>query len=192
MTVTDARIAIIATDWFEEPELLVPRDRLREAGATVTVHAPADVAGGDSPTIQAVSGDTEPTQKVPVDGTVEDLDAASIDALVVPGGTVNADRLRGHQPAQRLVQEMLDAGKPVAVICHGPWLLVSAGVTEGRRLTSFASLRDDLVNAGAQWVDEPVVVDGSLITSRDPDDLPVFVDALLAALDEPTRAERSS
>lgn len=169
-------VAIIATDFFEEAELVKPRDALREAGATVVVHST-----GTDP-IQAVEGDTSPTGKVEVDGTLDDLDVAAVDAVVVPGGTVNADRLRLELRAQEIVRESLEASKPTAVICHGPWLLVSAGVVDGRRLTSFASLADDVRNAGGDWVDEEVVVDGSLITSRDPDDLPAFIGALSDAL----------
>ncbi|MFC7495911.1 MULTISPECIES: type 1 glutamine amidotransferase domain-containing protein [unclassified Nocardioides] len=169
-------VAIIATDFFEEAELVEPRDALREAGATVVVHST-----GTDP-IQAVEGDTKPTQRVEVDGTLDDLDVGSVDAVVVPGGTVNADRLRTEERAQQIVKQAIEDGKPLAVICHGPWLLVSAGLARGRRLTSYASLADDVRNAGGTWVDEEVVVDGSLITSRDPGDLPAFIKALEDAL----------
>ena len=170
------RIAIIATDFFEEPELIVPRDRLREAGAEVGVYS----AGGEP--IQAMQGDTEPTRKVEVDGTFDDVDVARTDVLVVPGGTVNADRIRLEAKAQELVRAFDEADKPLALICHGPWLLISAGRASGRRLTSWPSLADDLRNAGATWSDEQVVVDGNLITSRKPDDLPAFVDAIQRAI----------
>ena len=170
------KIAIIATDFFEEPELTVPRDKLREAGADVKVYS------AKREPIQATQGDTEPTQKVEVDGTFEDVDVAATDVLVVPGGTVNADRIRMEAKAQALVKAFDEAGKPLALICHGPWLLISAGCAGGRRLTSWPSLADDLRNAGASWVDEEVVVDGNLITSRKPDDLPAFVDAIQGAL----------
>ena len=146
------------------------------AGAEVSVYST-----GTDP-IQAVEGDTTPTQKVEVDGTLDDLDVGSVDAVVVPGGTVNADRIRTEERAQEIVRQALEAGKPLAVICHGPWLLVSAGLARGRRLTSYHSLADDVRNAGGTWVDEEVVVDGSLITSRDPDDLPAFIKALEDAL----------
>src|SRR6478609_9554271 len=145
------KVAIIATDFFEEAELVEPRDRLRDAGAEVKVYS----TGTDA--IQAVEGDTTPTQKVEVDGTLEDLDVSSIDAVVVPGGTVNADRIRIEERAQTIAREVLDAGKPLAVICHGPWLLVSAGLVRDRRLTSYHSLADDVRNAGGTWVDEEVV-----------------------------------
>jgi protease I len=169
---TGKTVAIIATDFFEEPELVKPRDALREAGATVKIYSDT----GES--IQAVQGDTEPTQKVEVDGAFDDLDAGAIDALVVPGGTVNADRLRIDGTAQDIVRRVMEDKKPLAVICHGPWLLVSSGLARGRNLTSFPSLADDVRNAGGTWTDEEVVVDGNLITSRNPDDIPAFVKAL--------------
>jgi protease I len=170
------KIAIIATDFFEEAELVVPRDRLRGAGASVSVYSTKREA------IQATQGDTEPTRKIDVDGTFEDVEIESTDALIVPGGTVNADRIRMEDEAQELVRAFDNLGKPLALICHGPWLLVSAGRADGRRVTSWPSLADDLRNAGADWVEEEVVVDGNLITSRKPDDLPAFVDAIQAAL----------
>lgn len=166
------RIAIIATSHFEESELTTPRDELRAAGAEVRVYST-----GTEP-IQAVEGDTEPTQKIDVDGVFTDLDVASVDAVVVPGGTVNADTIRTDEDAQEIARQALEHDKVLAVICHGPWLLVSAGVAEGRRLTSYPSLAVDLQNAGADWVDEEVVVDGTLVTSRNPDDLPAFVEAI--------------
>jgi len=170
------KVAIIATDFFEEAELVEPRDHLREAGAEVKIYSTGTEA------IQAVEGDTTPTQKVDVDGTLDDLDVSAVDAVVVPGGTVNADRIRIEERAQEIVRQVLEADKPLAVICHGPWLLVSAGLAKSRRLTSYHSLADDVRNAGGTWVDEEVVVDGNLITSRDPDDLPAFVKALEDAL----------
>jgi protease I len=173
---TGKTVAIIATDFFEEPELVTPRDALREAGATVRIYSDT----GES--IQAVQGDTEPTQKVDVDGSFDDLDPGAIDALVVPGGTVNADRLRINTTAQDIARRVMEDKKPLAVICHGPWLLVSSGLARGRNLTSFQSLADDVRNAGGTWTDQEVVVDGNLITSRNPDDLPAFVKALEDAL----------
>jgi deglycase len=169
-------VAIIATDFFEEAELVKPRDALREAGATVRIHS----TGTDA--IQAVEGDTKPTQKVDVDGTLDDLDVAAVDAIVVPGGTVNADRIRIEERAQDIVRQAMEMRKPLAVICHGPWLLVSAGAARGRQLTSYHSLADDVRNAGGTWIDKEVVVDGNLITSRDPDDLPAFISAIEDAL----------
>jgi protease I len=169
-------VAIIAVDFVEDAELTTPRDALRDAGADVRVYSP------DGAPIQAVEGDTEPTQKIDADGSFDDLDTETVDALVVPGGTVNADRLRVEKSAQTLVRQVDGAGKPLAVICHGPWLLVSAGLVEGRRLTSYPSLADDIRNAGGSWTDEEVVVDRNLITSRNPGDLDAFVGALTSAL----------
>lgn len=165
-------VAIIAGDYVEEPELVGPRDRLREAGAEVRV------LSRDGAPIQAAEGDVTPTQKIETDGAYADLDVDTIDALVVPGGTVNADHLRLDQRAQTLVRKVAAANKPLAVICHGPWLLVSAGLVEGRRLTSWPSLQDDIRNAGGDWVDAEVVVDRNLVTSRNPDDVPAFVEAI--------------
>jgi protease I len=170
------KIAILATDHFEEAELTTPRDELVKAGAQVKVYS------SSTDPIQAVEGDTTPTQKIDVDGTFGDLDVETVDAVVVPGGTVNADHIRTDEDAQEIVREAYDAGKVLAVICHGPWLLVNAGLADGKRLTSYQSLALDLKNAGATWVDEEVVVDGNLITSRNPDDLPAFVDAISEAL----------
>ena len=169
-------IAIIATGYVEESELVRPRDQLRDSGARVWVYSP------DGESIQAAEGDVNPTRKIPVEGSLDDIEIDALDALVVPGGTVNADHLRMDGTAQKLVREVLDARKTVAAICHGPWLLVSAGVVDGRRLTSWPSLGDDIRNAGGDWVDEEVVVDGGLITSRKPDDISAFVGAIEKAL----------
>jgi len=169
-------VAIIAGDYFEEPELLVPRDELRQRGAEVRVYSK------DGEPIQATQGDVNPTQKVEVDGTFADVDVHAIDALVVPGGSVNADHIRMDAAAQELVRQVDEAGKPLAIICHGPWLLISADRARGRRVTSWPSLADDLRNAGADWSDQEVVIDNNLITSRKPDDLPAFVGAIEEAL----------
>src|SRR5689334_24553801 len=125
------KIAIIATDHFEEAELVTPRDELTKAGAEVKIYST------DSDPIQAVEGDTEPTQKIDVDGTFGDLDVSTVDAVVVPGGTVNADTIRTDEDAQAIVRTAYDESKVLAVICHGPWLLINAGVADGRRLTSY-------------------------------------------------------
>lgn len=172
---TGRHIAIIASDHVEEAEIVGPRDRLREAGATVTVHS------RDGEPIQAVEGDVKPTSMIEVDGDFDAIDVDDLAALVVPGGTVNADHLRVDEKAQTLVRKASGAGTPLAVICHGPWLLVSAGLVEGRRLTSWPSLETDIRNAGGDWVDAEVVVDRGLITSRNPDDVPAFVDAIAQA-----------
>ncbi len=170
------KVAIIATSHFEEAELVTPRDELSRMGADVRVYST-----GTDP-IQAVEGDTEPTREVPVDGVFTDLDVETVDAVVVPGGTVNADTIRTDEDAQEIVRQALELDKVLAIICHGPWLLASADVARGRRLTSYPSLAVDLRNAGADWVDEEVVVDGTLVTSRTPEDLPAFVEAIAEAL----------
>jgi len=169
-------VAIIVADFVEDAELTTPRDSLRDAGAEVHIYS----VSGDA--VQTVDNDTEPNQEVEVDGSLDDLDLSAVDAVVVPGGTVNADKLRVEKRAQEIVREVAESGKPLAVICHAPWLLVSAGLVKGKRLTSYASVATDIHNAGGDWVDEEVVRDGNLITSRDPDDLPAFVTAIQDAL----------
>jgi protease I len=144
-------------------------------GAEVTVAAPH----GD--TIQALRH-IEMGQEVAVDATVRQLDPSEYDAVVIPGGVVNADYLRVDKDAQTFVQDMVDNKKPVAAICHGPWLLVSSGLVEGKTLTSYPTLADDIRNAGGAWVDEEVMQDTWLITSRHPDDLPAFIAAIAEAV----------
>ena len=174
---------IIATDGFEQSELFDPRQALLDAGAEVTL-----ASIGLDP-IQGMQhqekGDT-----ITPDALLTDVDAADYDALVIPGGVANPDRLRMEPAASRLVRDFMIAGKPVAAICHGPWLLAEAEVVDGRTLTSWPSIRTDLRHAGALVVDKEVVVDGNLITSRKPDDIPAFNAALLEAieLEEPAEA----
>jgi protease I len=169
-------IAILATDGFEQSELTEPKRLLEEAGAQTDVVAP-----GGAATIKGWSkknwGDS-----VPVDKALDDADVADYEALVLPGGVINPDKLRLEPKAIALVKAFGDAGKPIAAICHGPWTLIDAGVAKGRKLTSWPSLRKDLENAGAQWQDSPVVRDGQLITSRKPDDIPAFAKALIDML----------
>jgi protease I len=162
------RVAILATDGVEEVELTQPRSAVEDAGAT------ADVVSLSTDAIRSMNSDIEPSASYPVDRTAADVSAADYDALILPGGTVNADRLRLDADALRFVTDMVNAGKPVAAICHAPWTLVEADLVKGRTLTSFPSLRTDIRNAGGNAVDEEVVVDGRLITSRNPDDLPAF------------------
>jgi protease I len=162
------RIAIIATDGVEQVELTEPRDAVTQAGAT------ADLLSLETGTIQAMNNDIEPADSFEVDGRVADAKASDYDALLLPGGTVNADRLRMDEDVRGFVREIFSAGRPVGVICHGPWTLVSADLVRGRTLTSFPSLRDDIRNAGGDAVDEEVAVDGKLVSSRNPDDLPAF------------------
>ena len=166
------RVAILAADMFERVELEDPRDALRDAGAEVEIVSihPGEIQGFDH---------FDPAKKVAVDKTVEEVSADVYDALMVPGGVGNPDQLRGDENAVRFVREFFDRGKPTAVICHGPWVLVEAGVVRGRRLTSWPTLQTDIRNAGGEWVDEQVVVDEGLVTSRKPDDIPAFNEKML-------------
>lgn len=169
------RVAILVSDLFEQVELTEPRRALEEAGATTVL------VSNQGPTIRGMRHE-KVGDEFSVDLELSRADAARFDALVLPGGTLNADALRTVESAQRFVQAFQDAGKPIAVICHGPWLLVSAGLVAGRTLTSWPSLQDDIRNAGGNWVDREVVVDANWISSRKPDDLPAFNRELLAAV----------
>lgn len=161
------RVAIIATNLFEEAELIEPRKALQEAGAEVVVVAP------QSGEIQAVRHD-EKTQKVKVDTTLDEARPADFDAVLLPGGAMNADALRMDEKAQKFVQQFEREGKPIAVICHGPWLLISAGLVKGRHMTGYKTIQDDLKNAGAIWTDQAYVRDRNWVSSRQPSDLPQF------------------
>ena len=175
---SQARVLILAADYFEDAELFDPRQALLDAGASVTV-----ASIGKDP-IQGVKHDSEPTRTCPVDLTLDEVDTEEFDALLLPGGALNPDKMRMQERAVEIVQEFMEDEKPVAAICHAPWLLIEADVVEGRRVTSWPSLRTDLENAGADVVDEQVVIDGNLITSRKPDDIPAFSQALIRALTE--------
>ncbi len=161
------RVAILATDLFEEPELIETRKALQEAGAKTVVIAPK------SGEIQAVQHDKK-TQKVKVDMTLDQAKPDEFDAVLLPGGAMNADALRMEKKAQEFVKVLDREGKPIAVICHGPWLLVSAGLTKGRHMTSYHTIQDDIKNAGAKWTDEVSVRDRNWVSSRQPDDIPQF------------------
>ncbi|OBC03109.1 type 1 glutamine amidotransferase domain-containing protein [Mycobacterium sp. 852002-40037_SCH5390672] len=167
------KIAILAADGVEKVELEQPRSALQEAGAQVQLLSLKD---GE---IQARNHDLEPAGTFSVDRKVSEASVDEFDGLVLPGGTVNPDKLRMDSSAVSFVRDFVGSGKPVAAICHGPWTLAEAGVAVGRTLTSYASIRTDLRNAGAHVVDEEVVVDGNLITSRSPSDLPAFCATIL-------------
>lgn len=167
-TLDGLRVAILATDGVEEVELLRPREAVVGEGARADLLSLAD---GE---IQAMNSDIEPAGRHPVDRRVADADPGEYDALILPGGTVNADRLRMDADVRAFVQAIFRAGRPVGVICHGPWTLVEADLVRGRTLTSYPSLRTDIRNAGGTVVDEEVVTDSGLVSSRNPDDLPAF------------------
>ncbi len=162
------KIAIIATDGVEQVELTEPRRAVERAGATTEL---LSVSTGE---IQAMNSDTNPADTFPVDKEISDASPGDYDGLILPGGTVNADRLRVDDRVISFVQKHFKAGKPAGVICHGPWTLVEADLVRGRTLTSYPSVQTDIRNAGGKWVDEEVVVDQGLVTSRNPNDLPAF------------------
>ncbi len=171
----NVRVAAIVTDGFEQIEYTSPRDALIEQGAEVDLLAPHEGQ------VQAYNhyekGDT-----FEVDFTIDQADPADYDAVLLPGGVINSDSLRLNQAAQLFVKQMNDDDKPIFVICHGGWLLISAGLVQGRKITTWPTLRDDMRNAGARWVDEPVVVDENVVSSRKPDDLEHFNREILKAL----------
>jgi len=174
------RVAILATDGVEQSELTEPRKFLEQLGAQTTVLSPR--AGQ----IQAMQHD-EKADKLRVDRVLEGANPADYDAVLLPGGALNADRLRVNSEAQRFVQAIDHARKPVAAICHAPWLLVSAGLTRGRKMTSYYTIQDDLRNAGVDWKDEQVVQDRNWVSSRQPSDIPAFNRAMAELFTQATR-----
>jgi protease I len=169
------RIAILATDGFEQSELMLPRQALKDAGFKV------DVLSLKAGSIRGWK-DKNWGDEVSVDVELSKASSDDYDALVLPGGVINPDKLRMEPAAVDFVRSFDQAGKPLAAICHGPWLLAEAGAVEGRQVTSWPSLHTDLVNAGAEWKDAEVVTDGHIITSRKPDDIPAFNQAIIDAL----------
>lgn len=169
------RVAFLFTDGVEESELVGPLQAVLDEGAS------ASLVSLEIGEVQAYNH-MEPADRVLVDTAVADADSSDFDALVLPGGVANPDRLRQDDDAVSFVKSFFDEDKPVAVICHGPWTLIEAGVLRGRTLTSWPSLRTDIQNAGATWVDEPVYVDGKLISSRMPEDLANFDQAMVAVV----------
>ena len=175
LSLNGKRVALLVTDGFEQVEMTEPKKALEQAGARAEILSaePGEVRGWHH---------DKPGDSFAVDGTFDTAQVEEYDALVLPGGVMNSDTIRTNDAARTLVQAAEKAGKPIAVICHGAWLLVSAGLVKGKTLTSWPSLRDDIRNAGGNWQDMEVVRDGNLISSRKPDDLPAFNRALLETL----------
>ena len=169
------RVAIVAADMVERVELIEPRKALQDAGAETDL---ISLRPGEIKTFNHFA----PAESEKVDGAVEEVDASEYDALMIPGGVGNPDQLRGDENMVAFVRDFFEQGKPVAAICHGPQLLISANALRGRTLTCWPSIAIDVKNAGGLYVDKPVVEDGNLITSRKPDDVPVFSDAIIRAL----------
>jgi intracellular protease, PfpI family len=184
-SIQSARVLILATDGYERSELRVPYDVLRGKGATVRIASleKRPIRSWD----QKDWGDM-----IDVDVTVADAKVDDFDALVIPGGQINPDLLRKEDGAVKLVKDFVASGKPVAAICHGPWLLVEASALKGRKATSYESIRTDLVNAGALWRDEAVVTDEGIITSRSPGDLDAFVAKVVEEIEEGPHARRAA
>ena len=178
------RVAIVAADMVERVELIEPRQALENAGAETELVSlkPGKIRSFDH---------FDPADEVPVDKAVEEADASDYDALLIPGGVGNPDQLRGDENMVAFVRSFFDQGKPVAAICHAPWVLVEAGVVRDRKVTSWPTLQTDLRNAGAHWVDEQVVVDQGLVTSRKPDDIPAFNEKMIEEFCEGKHAEQA-
>jgi protease I len=185
MDLNGKRIAILATNGFEQSELEVPRDRLIKAGATVDV---ISLAGGE------IRGWDKKDwgRPVKVDRTLDEVAAADYDAVVLPGGQINPDLLRVEPKALKFIKDIFDAKKVVAAVCHAPWLLIETGIAKGRRMTSFKSIKTDVANAGAHWEDAEVVVDEGVITSRNPGDLEAFSVKIIEEIKEGAHAQRSA
>ena len=178
------RLAILAMDGVEQAELTEPRKFLEQQGVTTTLLTPK------SAQIQAFQH-MDKGEKISADGPIEGARSEDYDAVLLPGGALNADKLRMNEEARRFVREMDRAKKPMAIICHAPWILVSAGLVKGRRMTSYYTIQDDLRNAGADWKDEEVVRDGNWVMSRQPSDIPAFNRAV-AELFAGTRSQQAA
>src|ERR1700761_742572 len=178
------KIAIVATDGFEQVELTEPKKALEAAGAKVEVIAPkaGEIKGWKF---------TEWGDNTKVDKTLADAKPTDYDGLVLPGGQINPDKLRIEPKAVSFVEEFYNSGKPIGAICHGPWLLVAAGVVKKKTLTSWPSVRTDIRNAGGHWVDEEVVTDGNITTSRKPDDLPAFNERIIREFSQGKQAKKA-
>jgi protease I len=182
--ISDKRIAILAADGFEQSELMVPKQRLEEAGAKVDIISlkTGEIWGWKH-------GDWG--EPIPVDRTIDAVSIDEYDALIIPGGQINPDLLRADEDAVALVRDFYKSKKPVAAICHAPWVLVEAGIAKGRKMTSYHSMATDVKNAGANWVDKEVVVDQGLITSRNPGDLEAFSAKIIEEVSEGRHEKRA-
>ena len=185
MELNGKRIAILATNGFEQAELEIPRDRLKKSGATVDIVslAPGEIKGWDK---------KDWGGPVNVDKTLDEVSAADYDAVVLPGGQINPDPLRVEPKALAFIKEIFDAKKVVAAVCHAPWLLIETGIAKGRKMTSFKSIKTDVANAGAKWEDSEVVVDQGVITSRNPGDLEAFNSKIIEEVREGRHTTRSA
>jgi protease I len=185
MELSGKRIAILATNGFEQSELEVPRDSFKEAGATVEVVSlqAGEIKGWDK---------KDWGRPVKVDKTLDQVSAADYDAIVLPGGQINPDLLRVEPKALQLIKDIFNAKKVVAAVCHAPWLLIETGIAKGRRMTSFKSIKTDVMNAGANWEDAEVVVDQGVITSRNPGDLKAFSAKIIEEIKEGRHTQRTA
>jgi protease I len=185
MELSGKRIAILATNGFEQSELEVPRDTLKQAGANVEIVSlqAGEIKGWDK---------KDWGRPVKVDKTLDQVSAGDYDAIVLPGGQINPDLLRVEPKALQLIKDVFNAKKVVAAVCHAPWLLIETGIAKGRRMTSFKSIKTDVMNAGATWEDAEVVVDQGVITSRNPGDLKAFSAKIIEEIKEGRHAQRSA